>query len=357
MEVHPSQLTPECVLVSDVFGKTKRPIVLKNTIISEMHIQVLQQFLIDKVEVAPKLANGAPFYPKERKATNDKIKKIEVQPLIEHYNKTVHAYKKMFWHWQSGSYVQIQKVRQLIVPLLERIEEFGLSILELYLYSNKQDYFYHHSVATSLLAALLAKRLGIKKEWMQVGIAAFLAESGMAKINRSIFLKKGLLNEAEFKEIKKHPIYSYRYIEKSSALSKGAKLAILQHHERLDGTGYPLGVKSDKIHSFAKIIAVCDTYHAMTSERNYRKSQSPFNVIEQMERDCYQKFNYRIFNKFIDLFASYPLGTKVQLSNGSIGEIVYKEPKFPTRPIVRLENGEMIILKENKSLYIEQILH
>lgn len=356
MEVHPSQLTPQCVLLEDVRGKTKRPIITKNTVINELHIEVLRSFLINEVKVSPKLANGTPFHPKEKEVQKKKKTMIESKPLIEQYQDAVLSYKKMFWQWQSGSHVQINKVRESIVPLLEQVEEFGITIFQLHRHSNKEDYFYHHGVATSLLAGLLAKQLGVEKEWIQVGIAAFLAESGMAKINPGIFTKVGLLTDGEFNEIKRHPIYSYRYIEKTSALSKGAKLAILQHHERPNGSGYPLGLKADKIHSFAQIIAICDTYHAMTCERRYRAQQSPFLVLEEMERDSHQHFDYHILKKFMELSTDFPVATKVRLSNDLIGEIVHIEPAFPTRPIIEMEDGKMIALKEHPSLYIEEIV-
>lgn len=358
VEVHPSQLVPQSVITHDVFSKTNHPIIAKDTVVDDIHICILKQFLIDKVEVAPKLANGAPFHPKEKQqvAKPKKKKKADPLPIVKHYQQVVEAYKKMFEHWQSGAPVQIYQVRELMVPLLERVETFGSAILELHRYSSKHDYFYHHSVAISLLAGCIAKRLRYTNEWVQVGIAAFLAESGMAKISRPIFYKKGLLTEAEFQEIKKHPTYSYRYVEKTPTLTKGAKLAILQHHERLDGTGYPLGVKGDRIHPFAKIIAVCDTYHAMTAARYYRDQQSPFKVMEQMEQEVYQKFDYKILYALLHILTDLSLGTKVKLSDQTIAEIVYTEKKHPTRPIVRLESGEMISLKEKKSLYIDAIL-
>ncbi len=357
VDVHPSQLIPQCVITNDVFGMTNRPIVPKDTIINEIHIEVLRRFLIDKVEVAPKLASGAPYHPQERKQERIKEQKNNVhQPIIEHYYDTVRAYEGLFQNWQSGSPVQIQKVRELIVPLLERIEEFETTLSALHHFSNEKDYFYHHSVATSLLAAGLAKRLGIKKEWMQVGIAAFLAESGIAKVDRRILQKNGLFTAAEFNEIKKHPTFSYRHVEKIPALSQGAKLAILQHHERADGTGYPLGIKADQIHPFAKIIAICDTYHAMTVDRHYQKRQDPFSVMEQMEQDRYQKFDHQMLTKFMEMMTTFPLGTKVLLSNQAIAEIVYIEPNNPTRPIVRLENEEMLMLKEHKSIHIQEII-
>ncbi len=360
MEVHPTQLIPQCIIVDDVMGRTNRAIIQKDTVLNELHIEFLQKFFIDKVEVAEKLATGEPYHPKVRQDYNGKqanTSRVDSLSLWDHYEETVSNYKHMFQRWQSGSPVDMQEVRTLIVPLLERIDEFGLALLALYKHVDQEDYFYHHSVATSILSTMLAKKMGIKKEWLQIGIAAFLAESGMAKVHPSIIYKEGMLTEADFNEIKKHPTYSYRYIEKTPSLSHGAKLAILQHHERLDGTGYPLGVKDDKIHKYAKIIAICDTYHAMTSVRDYRKRLSPFATLEQMEQDKFQKFDQQILKKFIRSMAALPLGTKVRLSNQAIGEIVHIELTAPTRPIIRLEtSNELLSLKITKDISIEDVL-
>ena len=124
-------------------------------------------------------------------------------------------------------------------------------------------------------------------DWFQIGLAGVLADSGMSRLNPNWLIKGTELTIQEFKEMKKHPTYSYQLVENITALTKAAKLAILQHHERLDGSGYPLGVKADKIHPYAKIIAIVDTYHAMTSERAYKPKKSPFKVMEEMLRVKY----------------------------------------------------------------------
>lgn len=343
-------------------GKTNRPIATKDTVLEEAHIEVLQRFLIDRVEVATNLENGAAFTPKQQVKQEVNLKKetqVEKElPFMAHYQQVVKAYKIQFEAWQSGSPIEIHTVRKLIVPLLERTEEVGFYILTLYKYTTKDNYFFHHSVSTSLIAAVLAQKLGFKKEWLQIGIAAFLADCGMAKINRSLFYKEGTLSKPEFDEVMKHPTYSYRLVEKITSLTRGAKLAILQHHERLDGTGYPLGVKEDKIHPYAKIVAICDTYHAMTSERLYRAKQSPFRVIEEMQQDQFQKFDHQILQAFIVCLTNFSSGTKVKLSNQEIGEIIYMDTEYPTRPMVRMEGTKTIVsLKEEKQLYIEDIIN
>ncbi|GGM28695.1 HD family phosphohydrolase [Paraliobacillus quinghaiensis] len=364
MRVHPTQLIPKCILTTDVFGQSNRPIVPKDTVLEEIHINVLKRFLIDRVEVATKLASGAPFIPdkldeqaleKEKKQT----KKQEEKALtfLEHYNQVVQEYKQLFEQWRSGSPIDIQTVRKLMIPLLERTEEVGSQVFLLYKYVIKKDYFYHHSVATSLIATMFSKRIGWKKEAIQIGIASFLADSGMAKLNHFLLEKKGILSPGEFEEVKKHPTYSYRFVEKIPSLSQSAKLAILQHHERLDGTGYPLGVKEDRIHPFAKILAICDTYHAMTSKRFYREKQSPFLVMEQMQQDQFQKFDHQMIQAFITCLTDFTTGTRVRLSNNEIAIIVYMESAHPTRPMVQMEsNQKIIILKEQKNLYIEEII-
>src|SRR5699024_4779276 len=119
----------------------------------------------------------------------------------------------------------------------------------------------HHGVSVAILSAYIDKKMGFSKDkCLQHGLSCFLCDISMAKIRPDIRFKTDVLNDAEYQEVKKHPIYSYRMIEQQPTVSHAAKLGILQHHERVDGSGYPLGLKKNKIHRFARIIAVCDIY-------------------------------------------------------------------------------------------------
>ncbi|MDC3417738.1 HD-GYP domain-containing protein [Aquibacillus salsiterrae] len=362
MFVHPKQLIPGCFIVRDVIGKTNYPIVSKNTIVRDIHIEILNKFLIEQVEVANQLENGSPFIPHELsniKPKDSNLNDWNYHPITfeDYYWNAVNGYKQVYEGIQSGSPIDMNEIRHFAIPLFEQIDDLGLTIYLLHTFSSKQDYFFHHAIGMGVIAAFLAKKRGIEKEWIQIGLAGLLADSGMAKLTRGLFKKEGKLSETEYKEIKLHPTYSYRLVEKIPSLTIGAKLAILQHHERMDGTGYPLGVKRNKIHPYAYIVAISDTYHAMTSERLHQVKQSPFKVIEEMLQDHYQKIDHEVFMTFVQQLTNFSTGTKVKLSNGQTAEIVFVYQHYPTRPMVRLtEDNTIVSLKDHRNLYIDEIV-
>src|SRR5699024_5679015 len=218
----------------------------------------------------------------------------------ELYLEAVSNYKKFFRKWQGGAPVDYYDIRNMMTPLFEHISNQNLDLFLLYKYAKKQDYFYHHAVAVALIAVYIAKRKKYqKKEYIQIGMASILADCGMAQIQENLYQTDRKITKAEYEEIKNHPTYSFRMVEGISSVTKAMRLGILQHHERMDGTGYPLGVYDEKIHPFAKIIAISDAYHAMSSERMYQKRQSPFKVLEKMLTYKHKQFDYPLLKTFV----------------------------------------------------------
>jgi HD-GYP domain-containing protein (c-di-GMP phosphodiesterase class II) len=366
MRVTSSQVVPGCVLLRDVKGKTNRPIIPQKTVLTAEHINVLNKFLIEHVDVSERLQNGTLFQPQaaseEEKVVQpnqpkEKVTDVAELPFKDHYDLVVEQYKKLFDSWRNQLPIDNLAVRNLILPLINRMDDIGSAVYKLHKFANKKDYFYHHSVSVSILSAYLGKKLGYQKgEWFQIGMAGLLSDAGMARLGEFAFHKEGILNNEERIEIRKHPTYSYRMVEQITSIPYTVKLAVLQHHERMDGSGYPLGLSQEKIHSYARIIAVCDIYHAMTSDRVYRKKQSPFSVIEELQKEQYSKLDIRIVQVFVDSIANFSIGTKVLLSNNQAGEIVFIDPKMPTRPILRLQQGEIVTLSNRQDLHITEIL-
>ncbi len=179
----------------------------------------------------------------------------------------------------------------------------------------------------------------------------------MSKVPSNIREKKGALNQVEFTEIRKHPIYSYQMVKDLPALKDNMKQAIFEHHERLDGSGYPRGLKIDNISPFSQIIAVADTFHAMTSERIYRTKESPFKVVEMIKESEFGKFDIRVVQALMNIVVDLPIGMKVELSNLERGEVMFINKFSPTRPLIKsLKTGEIIDLSKNHSLYIVRII-
>lgn len=369
MKVHPRELVPGCLIIKDVMGKTTYPIIPKNTVVEEEHIEVLLKFQIPYVDVAKKLVNGKIYRPKEvykdAKKQKPVTKKKEVSAIIpkrlesfyDHYVEAVRQTKELFQNWDEHSEIDLVSIRNMLFPLIELSENQTDIIIQLHHYTDKHDYFFHHIVSMSVLSAYLAKHLKYdKNERLQIALAAYLSDIGMLSIDKDLYFKERVLTEEEFEQVKKHPILSYRLIEHSKFLSNNVKLAILQHHERLDGTGYPLKLTNEKIHPFAKIIAVSDTFHAMTSERFYKKKKSPFKVVEELRKHQFGKLDMKIIMELMNCFVKFSTQRNVRLSNNEVGKIVFIDQNNPTRPIIQLENKQLINLVEYQELYIDEVL-
>lgn len=366
MRVHPDELVTGCLITKDVMGKTLQPIIPRNTVVKDIHITVLKKFMVKEVTVSPKLVNGDPFEPEskiedepeqDQGNQNSHTNEEDSWSFIDYYLHSVKQTKILFEGWQAGTPVDIVKIRDHLIPLIRISEQSPELIFSVHHYSNKDMYLYHHMVTMALLANLLASKKKYKQgECFQVALAAYLSDAGMAKMDEKILNKQSPLNSQEFNEVKRHPIYSYRMIENLTTVTRPVKLGVLQHHERLDGSGYPMGIDQERIHPFARIIAVADMFHAMTSERNYRTKQSPFKVIEEIRHFQFGKLDPDIVQVFIHSLTNFTNGTQVQLSDHSRGEIVFIDRKHPTRPMVRLEDGNIIDLKQHSSIYIQDII-
>ncbi|MDF9297179.1 HD-GYP domain-containing protein [Geobacillus stearothermophilus] len=351
VRVKRSQLREGCVLAEDVIGKTKRPIMTKNTIITTPLLQVLEKFLVEEVEIEPFLANGEPFSPGDSAAAED-------QRSLSLYLETVRQYKTWFQSWRSGLPVDINEIREAVIPLFEHMTGCKRELLALHHYATKEEYLYHHAISVGLLAGFLAMELGYSRgECHQVVLAGVLSDCGMAKMSKQILTKPSALTEVEFREVKQHPILGYRMVQKITALSHGAKLAVLQHHERNDGSGYPLKLKAKKIHPYSQLVATADVYHAMTSERLYRRKQPPLRAIETMLRQQAGRLSADAVAVLLNRLVGLQTGAVVKLSNGETAEVMLIQPDEPTRPVVKAaRTGRLLLLSTQHDIYIEEVL-
>ncbi|GAA0502207.1 hypothetical protein GCM10008986_32250 [Salinibacillus aidingensis] len=357
MLVHPSQLKPGCIVEREVKGHTANPIISKETVVGPVHIQVLEHFGVENIEVSSYLVNGEKFTPEEK---GDQQRKIEQQtdPFAVKYAQSVEKTKEMFFKWQAGNPVDLPKVREFLIPLILQAENDSGIIFSLHHHVDKENYFFHHFVAKALISAFIAKRMNLPQgDRIQTGLAAYLCDCGMAQIPKQVLNKSERLSAEEFNEVKQHPIYSYRLAEDMTALKQETKTSILQHHERMDGSGYPFRLSHQKIHLYARIIAVSDIFHAMVCERPYKPKQSPFKAVEEIQKQMIGKLDLEVVQILVAGLANFSSGTRIRLSDQRSGEIVFIEEKNPTRPMVRMDNdGEIIVLKDHPHLHIEEIL-
>lgn len=355
--VNVSDLRLGKTVAEDIFANTQFPIILKNTKLTHDHMQVFKAFNISSV-----LVYKDPITNEDEEDNGNTMFSNTSQSNIfnfeRQYDEAIQYIKKEFTNWQAGARIDLTKIRGYMIPLIEVVLENRAYIFDLNSYSNPKDYIYHHCIATGLISGIITQKLGFERGiCIQMAIAGTLADCGMAKIPVRIREKKTSLTEQEFLEVRKHPIYSYQMVKDLPALKTDMKLAVYQHHERLNGSGYPAGTKDYKISIFSQIIAVADVFHAMTSERLYRTKQSTFKVIEMIKESEFGKFDIKVVQALSDIVADLPIGTHVELSNFEHGEVMFINPYAPTRPLVKLfSSGEIIDLSSVRSFYISRII-
>jgi len=206
------------------------------------------------------------------------------------------------------------------------------------------DATYMHSHNVALTSHLLGRWLNMPEEEIkELTLSALLIDIGKIKVPDSVINKKEQLTEAEYGEAKRHVVHSYEAVKNFSFLSKKALQGILFHHERMDGSGYPKGLKGEEIPYFARIIAIADVYNAMTSKRPYREQLTPFQAIQILQTEYNEKFDPEILYLFLKRIATLFIGQNVRLSDGKKGEIIFIPKNHIYRPMIRLTDTDAVI--------------
>ena len=172
---------------------------------------------------------------------------------------------------------------------------------------------------------------------------------GKSKIPLEILNKPARLNDEEFAIMKTHSELGYHILKEKEEFSAQISLAVLQHHEKMNGTGYPMGCKSDRIINYAKILSVCDVYDALVTERPYKKPFSQRNAIE-MIMSMTEELDITAMRAFLATVILYPVDSTVQLSNGEKARVVENIENSVLRPtVVGLKSGIVYNLSEDLS--------
>jgi putative nucleotidyltransferase with HDIG domain len=218
------------------------------------------------------------------------------------------------------------------------------------------DLTYTHSMNVAMICNVFAQWLGMSPDEVKLATACgTLHDIGKLRIDDEIIKKPGKLTDDEFKTIQSHPVFGYRILQ-NQKISEHIKLSALEHHEKCDGSGYPMHLPGDKIDKYAKLVAIADVYDAMTSNRVYRKGMCPFKVIEIFEQEGLQKYDVVFIMTFLESVVNTYIDNRVALSDGRIGTVKWINKQRLSKPMVQLENGDFLELAKNPNLSITQIL-
>lgn len=232
--------------------------------------------------------------------------------------------------------------------LMKAINENDSVAVDINALKTSDEYTFKHSVDVATMSMIIAKKQQMKKEDIyNIGIAGLLHDMGKSKIPNEVLNKPGRLTDEEFEIMKQHPVLGYRILNEKNEFNKAISLAVLQHHEKMNGKGYPMGVKSDKIIHYAKILSVVDVYDALVTERPYKKAFSQRTAIE-MIMSMTEELDIDSMKSFLASVILYPVDSTVTLSNGERARVVKNHPTTALRPtVVGLDSGTVFELAED----------
>ncbi|WP_027338961.1 HD-GYP domain-containing protein [Halonatronum saccharophilum] len=270
--------------------------------------------------------------------------------------------KKTMESIKNGANIDYEEVSQVVDSILDELLLQNNVIIHLNDIRGYDDYTFKHSVGVTIISILIALDTGFTlDEVKKIALGAFLHDIGKIKINKDIIMKPGKLNDEEYEIVKKHSKYGYDIIRKQKRINVLSAHVAYQHHEYLDGSGYPRGLKGDEILKWAQIVTVADIYDALTSDRVYKKMLMPYEALKIIDELKGTKLNPEYVAALFKHIAAYPVGTIVKLNNEEEGMVVDVNKEDLSSPIIRLikdSNGEVITeikevdLVHNKSLKI-----
>ena len=285
---------------------------------------------------------------------------VELKPLLLKDS----ALTQRYINFLVGSFKQI-----FTMSLTDESAYYKLiRIMKNYLYSNRgllfetiilrdnHCYTYEHSLNVVLYALVIGLREELStKELMDLALGCAMHDLGKRNISNNILDKPNKLSDSEFKAIKQHPLYGIEFADSINVADSRVKKIILQHHEKLDGTGYPFNLDYSKIDHLARIAAVADIFDAVTSQRAYHKKRSAVEGLDILQDDANKgKISKEEVQKLREGLVLFPVNTLVVLNNGVNGFVV--ENCRTSRPVVMASNGTVFDLSARRDLKVAGVL-
>jgi len=326
------------VLARTIWNEAGHPLLKKDVVINERIIQRLQQLNTHYLYIDDKISEG--------------IEVEETVPTVVR-NKTISIIKNSFQSIDglspvNASYVldqQSKAILSIVDELLSVVsgnDEILTILTDAYLFD---EYLYQHSFQVTLYSIAIAKELGYSAEDLRIiGIGALLHDIGKLMVPKEILTKPGRLTFDEFETMKQHTRYGFDLLRNLHTISLIVAHCAFQHHERIDGSGYPRGLVDFEIHPFAKIIGVADVFDAVTTSRVYREKMLPSQGLAIVEAGSGTIYDARVVNALKKSVVHYPNGVILKLSDGRRGIVSRQNTLDPAMPLIRIFEEQNQIL-------------
>ncbi|MGL4990940.1 MAG: HD-GYP domain-containing protein [Sarcina sp.] len=358
-----------CYLAKTLYDNSGNIFIKKGTLLTENLIKKIKEMKIYQLYIIDKYSSdelndiiSSEFRQKTVSIIQDVFEnsekiKIATDSLTSNSEDLISIFEQ-----KDHDFKYLKELSEEIYHNILNTNEISLGLVDI---KNMDIYTYQHSVNVAVLSVILGIWIDLSKdELIDLCIGALLHDIGKIFVGKKIIQKPAKLTSKELDIIKLHPKLGYDYIKDIPSLKESSKMIVLQHHERINGTGYPNGLKEDKINYLAKIVSIADVYDALTSDRSYKEAMSPSEAFEFILSNSGTMFDTKLTKIFSKIMVPYPVGTLVKLNDDSIGLVTKSHPLYPLRPTIKIIKAlnldiinKEINLSENLSITIKEIVY
>lgn len=376
-----SRAAENMVVADDVYTTDDKLVIPEGTVLTDEIIKSLKEYGIFAIRIKVDEEDGS--IPLEDDSEEEETKEIvetpkrRTQEEQQNYLRQIKESKE-FEEFHSAFIDSVDNLKSLFNKVVMHNEEIdskailedvenvvdkgrnGIHILDmLQCMRGYDDVTYVHSVNVAMLSNMIGRTVypDISKEELDIlTLSGLLHDIGKMMVPDNIIQKNGRLTLPEYNVVKTHVLFGNNILKGLKNLDPRVAEVAMRHHERCDGTGYPGGYRREQIEPFARIVAIADTYDAMTSDRVYRAALCPFDVIHMFEREGIVKFDVEFLLPFLEKAVQAYLNTEVKLSTNEVGKVIMINHNEYSKPVVQVGNEFYDLSKESSDIVIDKVL-
>jgi len=263
--------------------------------------------------------------------------RTEFSKAFKIYQDIVNQTEELFADFINKSVLSVSRVTDIVRMIIDGVKEnkqYMLRLTEFFL--EDKNYLVVHSIRASLLSVALGLNFKIPNhKLIELGMATVLHEIGMIKLPTQLYMSNKVLTPQEKKALTAHTVLGFKLL-KNANFPMPVCIAVLESHENVDGTGYPRSITGDKISLYGKIITIASSYAALSSPRPFRHAIDGHQSVVEILKGMGKRYDEQIVRAMVIMLSIYPIGTFVQLSNGSIGMVIQANEMNAKEPFVKM---------------------
>ncbi|MCQ2911543.1 MAG: HD-GYP domain-containing protein [Clostridia bacterium] len=319
--IHINSIKGDEVLAKSVYDEDGRVLLRSGTMIRSTYIKKLIEMGIEYLYIQDADTEG-----------------INLEELVSEETKQQgkQEVKKVFKDYIVSERLELTKIYDLVNTILDEILNHKDTIFNVSDLRSKNEALYEHCMSVCILATSVGAYVFDTKKLRDLTLGALLHDFGLMFVPEEILDKPDKLSPEEFDLIKTHPQVGYEILISDPEFSMISRNIVYMHHEKCDGSGYPLGVKGKQIHDTTKLVTICDMFDAMVTTKPYRKQMKTYESFETLNAMSGVQIDKNLFEEFKKRVALYPVGKPVVLNNGYKGIVASQNGEMLSRPIVRM---------------------